>query len=345
MSDTAPGPGGRKASELEAAVARVLTRLPVGYQVFRDIELHHGDPTTVDHLVIGPSGAWLIDTRAWAGELRAGDGTLWRGGTPIRDEIEHIERSAETVAARLGVDVNPMLCFVGTVLPRPAQMVERTRVVTLDALVDHVVGATPVLLPNTVEMLGHRARTMETEPPPARPGIQPPLPWDRPSPGIVVIPEPDDEPTDLARPRTGVLRTIVAMIVVAALVLGAVSALLIATSDMRSAPAPTPRSTARPTPTAGSGDVVTTVDCPVPGTGWTFQARRTLRPSAPRARVTANVNGLPAYLGDLGAGQRSDQLRNLGPDQLVTLTVETLDAAGQRLGRHDLSITTPPQPC
>jgi len=99
--------------------------------------------------------------------------------------------------------------------------------------------------------------------------------------------------------------------------------------------------TTNPAPTFVAAEIA----CPTPGLGWQLSARMTILPEVPRARVTANVNGIPAFLGELSAGLESEPLNGLQPSQRVDLTVEHLDRAGQLIGNHSLQATTPPQPC
>ena len=67
----------------EQATAAELATLPSSYRVFHGLKIGStkGD---IDHLVIGPTGIWVIDSKAWSGALTEGKGMLWRGATPIR---------------------------------------------------------------------------------------------------------------------------------------------------------------------------------------------------------------------------------------------------------------------
>jgi hypothetical protein len=99
----------------EEATAALLAGLPRGWAVLHDRRLP-GSRANVDHLVIGRRRAWVVDSKAYRGRLRAG----WRGpraaGHPI--EVAPAAWEAEVVAERLGVDVAPLVVVHGEGLRR-----------------------------------------------------------------------------------------------------------------------------------------------------------------------------------------------------------------------------------
>jgi nuclease-like protein len=68
----------------ERRTARQLDRLTRdGYVVFHDLAVP-GSPTNVDHLVIGPSGVFVIDSKQWSGSVHQGaDGLAWHNHYPL----------------------------------------------------------------------------------------------------------------------------------------------------------------------------------------------------------------------------------------------------------------------
>jgi hypothetical protein len=60
----------------ERQTAAVLARLPDGWHVAHDIADGRGN---WDHIVIGPSGVYVIDTKAYNGEARVADDALRSG--------------------------------------------------------------------------------------------------------------------------------------------------------------------------------------------------------------------------------------------------------------------------
>jgi hypothetical protein len=109
----------------EEKVAQALAFLPAGWDVF------HGVPPSghsfwparadLDHVVLGPAGLFVVETKNWTGRIEVRDETiLYEGGAPSRPPLAQVHRSAAELAARIkarcGVRaaVHPVLCFAGT---------------------------------------------------------------------------------------------------------------------------------------------------------------------------------------------------------------------------------------
>jgi hypothetical protein len=70
----------RKGAAGEALVAGVLETLPDDFVVVHDITKRFGN---IDHVVIGPTGVYVIDTKNWKGRVSAnGSGELLRNAKP-----------------------------------------------------------------------------------------------------------------------------------------------------------------------------------------------------------------------------------------------------------------------
>ena len=117
----------------EVAVARVLSDLTDEFVVLHDLDVP-GSKANVDHLVIGPTGVFMIDTKRWSGRLTAGDDTLWRGTTPIRRECSTAAWEAQQMSNAVGRPVQPIICFVETALPEAIQQCDGVTVCESDAL-------------------------------------------------------------------------------------------------------------------------------------------------------------------------------------------------------------------
>jgi hypothetical protein len=65
----------------EAMVAHLLRMLPATFYCLHDITLRsNGKRSNIDHLVVGPTGIWVIETKNWKGEFhRRGDVLLHDG--------------------------------------------------------------------------------------------------------------------------------------------------------------------------------------------------------------------------------------------------------------------------
>jgi hypothetical protein len=71
-----------KAATGEAHVGYILERFPDDYRVIHDLTTAFGN---IDHVVVGPSGVYIIDTKNWKGVVTAdGNGELLLNGRPTK---------------------------------------------------------------------------------------------------------------------------------------------------------------------------------------------------------------------------------------------------------------------
>ena len=68
----------------ERHTARLLRRLNRdGYVVFHDLAVPGNTSANLDHLVIGPTGVFVIDSKQWTGSVHQGaDGLVWHNHYP-----------------------------------------------------------------------------------------------------------------------------------------------------------------------------------------------------------------------------------------------------------------------
>lgn len=78
----------------EEAVADALAGLPSSYWVLHGVSTGHGD---VDHVVIGPTGVFALETKAWDGKFYRSRGQLYCNGRPA----EHVLRQARGAAGQV----------------------------------------------------------------------------------------------------------------------------------------------------------------------------------------------------------------------------------------------------
>ncbi|MEW1955259.1 nuclease-related domain-containing protein [Terrabacter sp. NPDC080008] len=99
----------------ERRVAALLAQLPAGWQVLHDRLLRPGrTQTNLDHIVLGPSGAYLVDTKNWAGGMSVHDATLWQhasGSSPKSRELDTVSRFAAEMEKALGQPVVPVVAL------------------------------------------------------------------------------------------------------------------------------------------------------------------------------------------------------------------------------------------
>lgn len=117
----------------ERATAALLERLPSGrWFVLHDLALP-GSRANVDHLVIGPTGVWVVDTKAYRARVKARWGRVLVGGVPLSTAAVRWE--AGVVAGLLGVEVRPVVAVHGRGLPRRGRRCEGALVVPAARLV------------------------------------------------------------------------------------------------------------------------------------------------------------------------------------------------------------------
>ena len=98
----------------ERQTARLLDRLGRdGYQVFHDLAMP-GSPANLDHLVVGPSGVFVIDSKQWTGQVhQSSDGLIWHNHYRLDRTLATIRWQALTLGHLLGVPVAPLICVHG----------------------------------------------------------------------------------------------------------------------------------------------------------------------------------------------------------------------------------------
>jgi hypothetical protein len=96
----------------ERHTARLLRRLPRdGFVVFHDLAVP-GSDVNVDHLVIGPSGVFVIDSKQWTGQVHQGaDGLAWHNHYRLDRTLDTVRWEAEMVSRLLGTRATALLCI------------------------------------------------------------------------------------------------------------------------------------------------------------------------------------------------------------------------------------------
>ena len=98
----------------ERRTARLLDRLTRdGYVVFHDLAVPDSS-ANVDHLVIGPTGVFVIDSKQWTGSVHQGaDGLAWHNHYRLDRTLETVRWEAEALGRLLGTRIHPLLCVHG----------------------------------------------------------------------------------------------------------------------------------------------------------------------------------------------------------------------------------------
>ena len=116
----------------EQATAALLARLaPSRWTVLHDLAVP-GSRANIDHLVIGPTGLWVVDTKAFRGSVKARWGRVRVGGVPL--STASVRWEAEVVSDRLAVPARPVIALHARGLPRRARRCDGVSVVAATRL-------------------------------------------------------------------------------------------------------------------------------------------------------------------------------------------------------------------
>jgi hypothetical protein len=98
----------------ERHTARLLDRLGRdGYVSFHDLAMPDS-PANLDHLVVGPSGVFVIDSKQWTGQVhQSADGLIWHDHYRLDRTLATIRWQAEALGRLLGAPVAPLVCVHG----------------------------------------------------------------------------------------------------------------------------------------------------------------------------------------------------------------------------------------
>jgi Nuclease-related domain len=104
----------QRGAQGERHTARLLDRLTRdGYVVFHDLAVPDS-PANVDHLVIGPTGLFVIDSKQWIGSVHQGaDGLVWHNHHPLDRTLETVRWEAQVIGRLLGTRTAALLCVHG----------------------------------------------------------------------------------------------------------------------------------------------------------------------------------------------------------------------------------------
>ena len=149
----------RRGADGERRTARLLDRLTRdGYVVFHDLALP-GSPANVDHLVIGPTGVFVIDSKQWTGSVRQGvDGLAWHNHYRLDRTLEAVGWEAQLVGRLLGARTAALVCVHGAQVHGGGLDAQGVAIVPAH-LLRSALGYDRVLSDGDIELLATTART------------------------------------------------------------------------------------------------------------------------------------------------------------------------------------------
>jgi Nuclease-related domain len=152
----------RRGAKGERRTARLLAPLERhGWAVLHDLAIS-GSAANIDHLVIGPGGVLVIDTKRYRGRLWLdGDGLLWHGRHLLVSAVRRTRWEADQADEALGIadlQIAAIIAIHGASVPWGALRSEGVTVVPARRLPDLLWALPPVLGPERVAWLADRAR-------------------------------------------------------------------------------------------------------------------------------------------------------------------------------------------
>ncbi|MCK4565433.1 MAG: NERD domain-containing protein [Verrucomicrobia bacterium] len=131
-----------KGAKGEEWVAHELAFLNVDYTVFNGLRLA-GGKQNFDHIIVGPSGIFVVETKNWKGSVEFRDGKLYADGKePSRPPLKQVKAATAELVAFLddsghgGIPVHSVLCFISTELPEEVMNVNGVVVCAGRRLID-----------------------------------------------------------------------------------------------------------------------------------------------------------------------------------------------------------------
>jgi hypothetical protein len=130
--------------------------------VFNGLGFYAGD---VDHIIVGPTGVFVVETKNHSGTISLRGGRLCRNGELLNHDFVHQATSeAMYVKGRLKPQVpchvRPLVVFVRAKV-RVRTAVEGVRVVALSSLIDAIVGRVPSLSPEDIRRYTGRLESLD----------------------------------------------------------------------------------------------------------------------------------------------------------------------------------------
>jgi hypothetical protein len=152
----------RRGAAGERRTARLLEPLERhGWVVLHDLSVP-GSRANLDHLVIGPGGVFVIDSKQYRGGLQLdSSGRLWHGGYPLAPTLRAVSFEADRAAQVVpdpGVAVVPIVAVHGVQVPWGKVVNDGVPVVSARRLPSLLRELPPVLGPERIAALADQAR-------------------------------------------------------------------------------------------------------------------------------------------------------------------------------------------
>jgi hypothetical protein len=150
-----------KGARGEERVARILADLPDGFHVFHDFAF---EGSHVDHVVLGPTGVYSVETKSWRGTVTTDAGEiLVDGRLPDRAPLAQARREATAVKRALKRagwegEVTPVVCFASDTFENGCRAVGPVMVLNAREIPRWFAEQSVVLGPDEIERLAELIR-------------------------------------------------------------------------------------------------------------------------------------------------------------------------------------------
>lgn len=107
-------------AKAEIATAKLLTRLPKDYVILHDRRVPGEEEydATIDHVVIGPTGLFVVDSAMYSGKIsKRSNGRLWNGDRPMDMTLLTVFWKAQVVATKTNLPASAILAIHGATMP------------------------------------------------------------------------------------------------------------------------------------------------------------------------------------------------------------------------------------
>jgi hypothetical protein len=152
----------RRGAAGERRTARLLAALERrGWAVLHDLAIP-GSAANIDHLVIGPGGVIVVDSKRYRGRLRLDrQGMVWHGRRLLVSALRRVlwaADQADEVLAIADIQVAAVVAVHGASVPRGLPQADGVTIVPARRLPDLLQALPPMFGPERVAWLADRAR-------------------------------------------------------------------------------------------------------------------------------------------------------------------------------------------
>ena len=183
-----------RGAEGERRTADVLARLPQAWVTRHDLPWPGRQLANVDHVCVGPTGIFVIDTKNWSGSARLDRGVLRVAGRRRAAQVDGVRAMAAAVASVVPpaqrFAVRGVLCLVGEAQVERPELVGDVVVCTADQLLQVVATGSPVVHPHRIAEV---VRALDRPPTP--------VPHEPPAPPVAPRPVPSSAGAPHRAPR------------------------------------------------------------------------------------------------------------------------------------------------